>query len=159
MQKVLDTKFNLPPFYIICSVVFVIVYFLGLYNQLGSLEGYGWSNSILLDRFTYFTSISVPKNLYPFYFGVFYFFISVPLQEYIFRVLPIRFLKNKWSYIFITTTIFTLCHVYYMGWFSLILTFGLGLLLSLEYWYNRNFWALFWFHLFCASLAFTLNLA
>ena len=151
-------KFFTP--YIVLSVLlFAVVYFFDLNKYLGAVDGYGWSNSILLDRVFGFLDISVPKQYYTICFVIFYFVISVPLQEYAFRVIPLRLFQNKINYILITSIIFMLCHVYYMQLPGLILTGSMGILVSIDYWNNRNFWATCIIHGLFASMAFTLGLA
>ena len=147
------------PYVLLSITIFLIVYFAGWSKYLGAVEGYGWSNSILLDRVFGFLNLSVPKQYYTFYFVIFYFVISVPLQEYMFRVLPLMFMKSKVKYALITSMIFMLCHLYYMQLPGLILTGGMGVLLSIDYWNNRNFWVLCIIHALFASMAFTLGLA
>ena len=147
------------PYILLSIIIFLIVYFAGLSKYLGAVDGYGWSNSILLDRVFGFLNLSVPKQYYTFCFVVFYFVISVPLQEYVFRVLPLKFFQSKAKYIIITSLIFMLCHLYYMQLPGLILTGGMGILLSIDYHNNRSFWILCFIHALFASLAFTLGLA
>jgi hypothetical protein len=147
------------PFVILSIMIFVLIYFSGANKYLGAVEGYGWSNSILLDRVFGFLNLKVPKQYYAFCFVIFYFIISVPLQEYIFRKLPVRFFQSKAKYVAITSIIFMLCHIYYMQLPGLILTGGMGFLLSVDYYNNRNFWIICIIHALFASMAFTLSLA
>jgi hypothetical protein len=147
------------PFLIGSIAIFCIVYSSGIYQNFGEIEGYGWSNSILLNRIFGFLGVSVPIGFYPFIFGAFYILISVPLQEYFFRVLPLRFIKSRPAYIWSTTLVFGLCHIYYMQPFSLLLVFGLGYILALDYYNNKNFWWICFVHFFLACMTFTLNLA
>jgi Type II CAAX prenyl endopeptidase Rce1-like len=154
----LSFKFFLP-FVIIASVVFLLVYFLGLSKYLGAVDGYGWSNSILLDKVFGFLNVKIDRRYYTFAFVVFYFIISVPLQELVFRVWPKRYFSSQVKYVFITSIIFMLCHIYYMQLPGLILTGGLGVLTAYDYWNNKNFWAICIIHAIFASMAFTINLA
>jgi Type II CAAX prenyl endopeptidase Rce1-like len=147
------------PYVILSTLIFVVVYFFRLNKYLGAVEGYGWSNSILLDRVFDFLRIKVLKEYYTLCFVIFYFIISVPLQEYVFRILPLRFFQSKTKYIIITSIIFMLCHLYYMQLPGLILTGGMGILLSIDYYNNRNFWIICLIHALFASMAFTLGLA
>jgi Type II CAAX prenyl endopeptidase Rce1-like len=147
------------PYAILSIIIFFIIYFSGISKYLGAADGYGWSNSILLDRVFGFLNVKVPKEFYMVCFVIFYFIISVPLQEYVFRVLPLRFFHSKLKYVIITSLIFMLCHLYYMQLPGLILTGGMGVLLSIDYYNNRNFWVLLFVHALFASMAFTLGLA
>ncbi len=147
------------PYTIVSTLIFCGLYFTGLYQIFGTVEGYGWSNSVLLNRFFEFIGYFPPKYLYPYIFGVFYFVISVPFQEWVFRVVPKIFITQKWVYIWLTSIIFTLCHIYYLQPFGLVMVFGMGVLTGLDYWNNRNFWTICAFHGITASMAFTLNLA
>jgi Type II CAAX prenyl endopeptidase Rce1-like len=151
-------KFFLP-FVVLASIIFIFTYFLGLGKYLGSVDGYGWSNSILLDRIFGFLNIKVDPKYYVACFVIFYFIISVPLQELVFRVWPMRFFQSQIKYILITSVIFMICHVYYMQLPGLILTGGLGVLTSIDYWNNKNLPAICIIHALFASMAFTLNLA
>lgn len=147
------------PFALLSILIFAIVYFSGMSKYLGAVDGYGWSNSILLDRIFGFINLQVPRQYYTICFVVFYFVISVPLQEYIFRVLLLRFFQSKVKYVAITSVIFMLCHIYYMQLPGLILTGGMGVLLSIDYYKNRNFWIICLIRALFASMAFTLGLA
>jgi Type II CAAX prenyl endopeptidase Rce1-like len=151
-------KFFTP--YLILSVLFfAIIYFTGISKYLGAVEGYGWSNSILLDRVFRFLNVKVAREYYTICFVIFYFIISVPLQEFVFRVLPLKFMKSKVKYFTITSIIFMLCHLYYMQLPGLIMTGGMGILLSIDYYNNRNLWIICIIHALFASMAFTLGLA
>ena len=151
-------KFFLP-YSIVSIVIFIILYFTGIYQNFGVVDGYGWSNSILLDKFFTVINYFPPRSYYSFIFAIFYFILSVPLQELLFRVLPKLVFKQKWLYVWLTSTVFALCHVYYMQPFALVMVFGMGILIALDYWDNDNFWAICAFHALTASIAFTLNLA
>lgn len=147
------------PYSLIAVAIFAALYLTGIYQSFGVVEGYGWSNSILLNKF--FASINYfpPKSSYPIIFAAFYFVISVPLQELLFRALPKMLITKKWLYVWLTSAVFALCHIYYMQLFALLMVFGMGFLTALDYWNNRNFWAICAFHALTASIAFTLNLA
>jgi hypothetical protein len=147
------------PYIILATIAFMIIYTTGVNKYLGAVDGYGWSNSILLDRVFGFLNITVARQYYTICFVIFYFIISVPLQECVFRVLPKRFINSKLQYVAITSIVFMLCHVYYMQLLGLILTGGMGVLLSIDYWNNRNFWVICIIHALFASMAFTLGLA
>jgi Type II CAAX prenyl endopeptidase Rce1-like len=147
------------PYVIIATVIFLLTYILGLNKYLGAVDGYGWSNSILLDRIFGFLNIKVDPKYYITCFVVFYFIVSVPLQELVFRVWPLQYFNSKLTYVAVTSLIFMLCHIYYMQLPGLILTGGLGILTSYDYWNNKNFWAICIIHAILASMAFTLNLA
>jgi Type II CAAX prenyl endopeptidase Rce1-like len=147
------------PYTILSIMLFAIVYFTGISKYLAAVEGYGWSNSILLDRVFRILNIKVARQYYIICFVIFYFIISVPLQEYVFRVLPLRFLQSKVKYVITTSLIFMLCHLYYMQLPGLILTGGMGILLAIDYYNNRNFWIICIIHALFASMAFTLGLA
>jgi Type II CAAX prenyl endopeptidase Rce1-like len=147
------------PFVVLASIIFAITYFFGLNKYLGAVDGYGWSNSILLDRIFGFLNIKVDPKYYVACFVIFYFIISVPLQELVFRVWPLRFFNSKLTYVAFTSLTFMICHVYYMQLPGLILTGGLGVLTAYDYWNNKNFWAICIIHAIFASMAFTLNLA
>jgi hypothetical protein len=147
------------PYAILSILAFLVIYFSGISKYLGEVDGYGWSNSILLDKVFGFLSIKVPKEYYMICFVIFYFIISVPLQEYVFRILPLRFFQSKTKYVIITSIVFMLCHIYYMQLPGLILTGGMGILLSIDYYNNRNFWVICIIHALFASMAFTLGLA
>jgi hypothetical protein len=153
-----STKFLLP-YTIFGTIVFVVVYTLGWHNSLGTVEGYGWSNSKLLDFWFGVLNLKVPKEFYPWFFAAYYFLFSVPIQEYLFRVLPLKFIKNPLVYIWIINIGFTFLHIYYMKPISLILVFGMGVLVSIDYLKNRSFLNICLFHFLLAAIAFTLNLA
>lgn len=157
-------KFFLP--YIILSLIsFTVIYFTGIYKYMGVVEGYGWNNSKLLDTWFKGLNLDVPRSWYIIIFPLYYFLISVPLQEYIFRVLPLKFLKPNQSpkdgfiYIAVISLIFALLHLYYMQPISVILVFGMGVLNAFSYSKHRSFLLICLFHLITASIAFTLNLA
>ena len=147
------------PYTLVSLLFFCVLYFTGLYHNFGTIEGYGWSNSLLLNKFFGFIGYFPPKYLYPYIFGLFYFVISVPFQELLFRVVPRLFISQKWVYIWLTSIVFTLCHIYYMQPFSLIMVFGMGILMAFDYWNNRSFWSICIFHFLMACMTFTLNLA
>lgn len=164
------------PVYLISFLVFAILYFTKIYEILGVVSGYGWENSTLLDiwfKNSYLNNLNifVDRKFYIFIFPAYYFFISVPIQEYIFRVLPFKILTRyksilklsppffKYYYYFLISAIFAALHLYYMQPFAVSLVFLMGVLNAIDYSRNQNFFAICSFHFFTATIAFTLNLA
>ena len=147
------------PYLLVSVVIFCICYFTNWYTSWGVVDGYGWSNNILLNNFFGWINISVDKKFYPYIFGLFYFFISVPIQEFVFRVIFLQFIKNKYQFVIINSIVFTLIHIYYMKPLALIMVFIMSILISLDYFKNRSFTTICLFHFLMASFAFTLNLA
>jgi hypothetical protein len=147
------------PIVVVSLLLFCAFYFTGWYHSWGVWPGYGWTTSGWLNSLMNAVGYDIPSQYYWIVFGVLYSLISVPIQELIFRVLPQKFIQNKWISIGISTIIFTLIHLYYMKPISLILIVFLALVTSFDYSRNRSFMAIWLFHVVTAYMAFTLNLA
>lgn len=147
------------PCTILSLISFIIIYFTGIYKYMGIVEGYGWNNSVLLDTWFKALNWNVPRGWYIIIFPSYYFLFSVPVQEYLFRVLPLKFKPSKFVYIWVISLIFALLHLYYMQPISVALVFGMGVLNAISYSKHKSFIAICLFHLLTASIAFTLNLA
>jgi membrane protease YdiL (CAAX protease family) len=85
-----------------------------------------------------------------FAFLVFYVFISVPIQEFVFRSLMIYeinvFTKNKYALIGISTLAYSLSHVMYHSWQVIGVTMVMGIIWGLMYLKWPNFWGVFLSH-------------
>ncbi len=75
---------------------------------------------------------------------MFYIFISVPLQEFIFRSLMIYemkiFIHNKYAIVSISSIMFSLMYVMYHSWQVLVVTLITGIIWGVTYLKWPNFW-------------------
>jgi|GEM_PF-2228541 len=100
-----------------------------------------------------------------FYFYAFYFAISCPVQEFLFRSVLFAELKNQkdieYSRTFkiaFTTAIFTLLHLIYFNYLMLFLSLGMGIVWGFIYEKHPNLFAASIAHFIVGSLAFYLQL-
>ena len=154
----------LKPVLILLAIMTILIKVTNFETKLGQVVGYGWSNSTLLDIWFNTLKINIPKTWYIVIFPIYYFLFSVPIQEYIFRVLPLKFLpfnktKNILIYLFVISIIFALLHLYYMQPISVALVCGMGILNAIIYAKYRSFMAICLLHAITASIAFSFNLA
>lgn len=147
------------PFLGFSFILFCVLYFSGFYHTWGVWNGYGWTTSIWLNFILDSFNLKIRNSSYWLVYGLIYTIVFVPLQELLFRVLPITYFKNKWITVGFFTLFFSLLHLYYMHPVSLILVAFLGVLTAYDYSKNRSFVGIWVFHSLIAYMAFTLNLA
>lgn len=79
-------------------------------------------------------------------FLIFYIFISVPIQEYIFRSLMIYeigiFTKNRYALVGISTVMYSLSHAMYHSWQVIGVTLIMGIIWGFMYLKRPNFWGI-----------------
>ncbi len=111
--------------------------------------------AIIMINQGYVRSLNAPES---YWFYIMYLFISGPVQEYVYRAVPVAELDRlEWMpnvlKVMIVTLNFAWLHVIYFDWIIYFASLWMGLVWTSLYYYKRNFWAVSIAHAICGFAA------